>query len=114
MKSGVAAMPLPNLGGVSSNAEGRPCLLATSDDARLRRQSQDGKFAGGVKGAHVEGLEALLLGCGAQHGGSGDLEKHLIASRSRRSVPILPSYMKSQRYVAGSCEKRANDGTGTG
>jgi hypothetical protein len=29
----------------------------------------------------------------------GELEKHLIASRSRRSVPILRSCMQSQRYA---------------
>jgi hypothetical protein len=41
----------------------------------------------------------------------GELEKHLIASRSRRSVPIRRSCMESRRYVPGSCARMLEIGT---
>src|SRR6476646_5007000 len=43
--------------------------------------------------------------------GCGELEKHLIASRSRRSVPIRRSCMESRRYVPGSCARMLEIGT---
>ena len=74
--------------------EGTSCGLgATLEGAAIGAYAEKYRFAPGFS-----------VGC-------SELEKHLIASRSRRSVPILRSCMESQRYVTGSCARMLEVGT---